>query len=442
MGAARRVAPAGALSDDRDCRRGRPSAEADGSRTPLIRPAAAPAARHDPTDASADTPTTTCSRNAGHWDPATRRVVLARVDDVPDRCGSSALARRPTLRAFCDVVLAQDRSRGSRSLELVDAKLAAGRLDGYRYADMPDDRETWRLVARAGWTSRRCSGAPTSFAACAPSDAGRRSSATSPRATGGGAVGQLTVERAWSVVHARRAGGVLLPSVGVERDRLRRPGLPAGLHAARRPANRRARAVGGPRGATQPIRMRRRHRDGMSAAQQPAQGRPDAAGQRFGLPARPAHARPAGPATDAPVPDGDEVDLVVVGAGAGGSRARPAARPARLADRDPRARAVLGSRPGLGLRRGGRRTRSTGPSKRIICGDDPVELGKNNSGRGVGGSMMHYAGYTPRFHPSDFETSKPRRRRRGLADRLLGPQAALRAGRAGAAGRRTGLAVG
>ena len=35
--------------------------------------------------------------------------------------------------------------------------------------------------------------------------------------------------------------------------------------------------------------------------------------------------------------------------------------------------------------------------------EDPVELGKNNSGKGVGGSMVHYAGYCPRFHPSDFE---------------------------------------
>ncbi|HEX5146564.1 MAG TPA: GMC family oxidoreductase [Conexibacter sp.] len=40
---------------------------------------------------------------------------------------------------------------------------------------------------------------------------------------------------------------------------------------------------------------------------------------------------------------------------------------------------------------------------RVIGGEDPVELGKNNSGRGVGGSMVHYAGYAPRFHPSDFE---------------------------------------
>ena len=41
---------------------------------------------------------------------------------------------------------------------------------------------------------------------------------------------------------------------------------------------------------------------------------------------------------------------------------------------------------------------------RVIGGEDPVELGKNNSGHGVGGSMVHYAGYAPRFHPSDFRT--------------------------------------
>ena len=33
-----------------------------------------------------------------------------------------------------------------------------------------------------------------------------------------------------------------------------------------------------------------------------------------------------------------------------------------------------------------------------------MEIGKNNSGLGVGGSMTHFAGYVPRFHPSDFET--------------------------------------
>jgi len=41
---------------------------------------------------------------------------------------------------------------------------------------------------------------------------------------------------------------------------------------------------------------------------------------------------------------------------------------------------------------------------RLIGGTDPIKLGKNNSGVGVGGSMTHFAGYTPRFHPSDFKT--------------------------------------
>ncbi|HEY7397189.1 MAG TPA: GMC family oxidoreductase [Gaiellaceae bacterium] len=40
---------------------------------------------------------------------------------------------------------------------------------------------------------------------------------------------------------------------------------------------------------------------------------------------------------------------------------------------------------------------------RVIGGNDPIEMGKNNSGVGVGGSMTHFAGYTPRLHPSDFE---------------------------------------
>jgi len=101
--------------------------------------------------------------------------------------------------------------------------------------------------------------------------------------------------------------------------------------------------------------------------------------------------------------ESDEVDLVIVGAGAGGS--------------------VLAQR----LARAGWRIViiEAGPfwhpdedwvsdeagshelywnQTRVIGGADPIELGKNNSGRGVGGSMVHYAGYCPRFHPSDFET--------------------------------------
>ncbi|GHC68199.1 GMC family oxidoreductase [Streptomyces cinnamoneus] len=41
---------------------------------------------------------------------------------------------------------------------------------------------------------------------------------------------------------------------------------------------------------------------------------------------------------------------------------------------------------------------------RVVGGTHPVPLGSNNSGRGVGGSMVHFAGFAPRLHPSDFRT--------------------------------------
>jgi choline dehydrogenase-like flavoprotein len=39
---------------------------------------------------------------------------------------------------------------------------------------------------------------------------------------------------------------------------------------------------------------------------------------------------------------------------------------------------------------------------RITGGTEPLMLGPNNSGRGVGGSTVHYAAFCPRLHPSDF----------------------------------------
>ncbi len=96
------------------------------------------------------------------------------------------------------------------------------------------------------------------------------------------------------------------------------------------------------------------------------------------------------------------VDLVIVGAGAGGSTLAQ-----RLARRGWQI-VILESGPFWDPDRdwvsdeaGAHKLYWTEP--RVIGGADPVELGKNNSGHGVGGSMVHYAGYTPRFHPSDFE---------------------------------------
>ncbi len=40
--------------------------------------------------------------------------------------------------------------------------------------------------------------------------------------------------------------------------------------------------------------------------------------------------------------------------------------------------------------------------ERLSAGDDPLSFGKNNSGIGVGGSTLHFTGYTPRPLPDNF----------------------------------------
>ena len=101
--------------------------------------------------------------------------------------------------------------------------------------------------------------------------------------------------------------------------------------------------------------------------------------------------------------ENDEVDVVIVGAGAGGGTL--AQRLARAGWRtvvldagpfwNPDTDWVSDERGSHGL---------FWTDSRQIGGSDPIPLGSNNSGRGVGGSMVHYAGYVPRFHPSDFHT--------------------------------------
>jgi hypothetical protein len=84
--------------------------------------------------------------NARNWDHVTRAVVLQRAEGTPPIRFFDDREQR-TLRAFCDLVLAQDAEPRIPVLEMVDAKLAARSLDGFRYDDMPEDPQTWKLVA-------------------------------------------------------------------------------------------------------------------------------------------------------------------------------------------------------------------------------------------------------------------------------------------------------
>ena len=100
--------------------------------------------------------------------------------------------------------------------------------------------------------------------------------------------------------------------------------------------------------------------------------------------------------------DDEPVDIAIVGAGAGGGVL--AQRLARRGWRavvfekgpfwDPDRDWVSDEKGSGGL---------YWTDKRVISGNDPIQMGKNNSGVGVGGSMTHFAGYVPRLHPSDFE---------------------------------------
>ena len=139
-----------------------------------------------------------CLEHVDHWDELTRQVVLERVENVP-LLGFFSEVEAATLGAFCDVVLAQDAEPRIPVLASIDRKLFEGRLDGYQYADMPDDRETWRLVARGLDEAAAARGADSY--AVAPVELQRElMDAFAEGKLSGGAWEKLPGGRAWGVV--------------------------------------------------------------------------------------------------------------------------------------------------------------------------------------------------------------------------------------------------
>ena len=324
---------------------------------------------------------------AGHWDETTRAAILDRVENVPPlRFFTPEQAR--CLRAFVDVLLAQDAEPRIPVLELVDAKLHAGRLDGFRYAGMPDDRETWRIVA-AGLDEA----AGGDFSAVAGDAQHAIVARFAAGELTGGAWERVDVERAWSVVMRGALSAFYSHPWAWNEIGFGGPAYPRGY----------MRLNAGDSGR-EPFEAR-------EASTAPVSERPPPAlwkGARFPRENDSAflldvHTRGIpGAAACAATRDDDEVDLLIVGAGAGGSTLAQ-----RLARKGWRI-VVLESGPFWDPDRdwvsdeaGQHHIYWT--ADRVIGGEDPVELGKNNCGHGVGGSMVHYAGYTPRFHPSDFE---------------------------------------
>jgi hypothetical protein len=81
---------------------------------------------------------------ARHWDTVTAGAVTARTGPFSgprfftDREQACAAALLDLLTGQCDDNL------GVPVLQMIDARLAAGQTDGWRYADLPEDGQAWR----------------------------------------------------------------------------------------------------------------------------------------------------------------------------------------------------------------------------------------------------------------------------------------------------------
>jgi hypothetical protein len=136
--------------------------------------------------------------HAGHWDPVTRDVVQARVEQVPRRRFFSR-EHFTCLCAFCDVVLAQDVEPRIPVMSFVDAKLYDGRLDGFQHVTMPDDRDTWQLVAQGLDEAAQACGFERFALAGTPAQR-EVVTAFADGALSGGVWDRLPAKTAWTVV--------------------------------------------------------------------------------------------------------------------------------------------------------------------------------------------------------------------------------------------------
>lgn len=107
------------------------------------------------------------------WDAATQQVVRQRVDETPPIRFFSA-GEAELLQSIIDRMLPQDDRSESRIipiLPVIDERLFKNTLSGFRYEDMPPDREAYRLGIRAiDEMARKRFGDPFTQLTCAQQD--------------------------------------------------------------------------------------------------------------------------------------------------------------------------------------------------------------------------------------------------------------------------------
>ena len=81
---------------------------------------------------------------SGAWDDVTAGVVLARLGPMPPPSFFTE-AEEAVARPLLDRLLALDTEPKVPVFEMIDSRLAEGRLEGWRYDDMPAEPDAWRV---------------------------------------------------------------------------------------------------------------------------------------------------------------------------------------------------------------------------------------------------------------------------------------------------------
>jgi hypothetical protein len=83
-------------------------------------------------------------RQAPHWDQVTAQTIRSRTAAPPAPRFFTA-AEQATAQALVGQLLDQPHDDlGVPVMEMIDARLADGQTDGWRYAEMPEDGQAWR----------------------------------------------------------------------------------------------------------------------------------------------------------------------------------------------------------------------------------------------------------------------------------------------------------
>jgi Gluconate 2-dehydrogenase subunit 3 len=82
---------------------------------------------------------------APHWDQVTKDLIEARVRTSPQAVTFFTANERACAHALLNDLTGQDRDDALVPVtRMVEARLAAGQTDGWRYEDMPEDGQAWR----------------------------------------------------------------------------------------------------------------------------------------------------------------------------------------------------------------------------------------------------------------------------------------------------------